>query len=100
MLQRAKVLTTSRNRRGSVRGARVIPIVELANKPMRTRHGGNKLRPFFRIVAWCELGAGLANEVSLTAEQLDRFAAPKASRGIKPVAPPTLGEELNDELPY
>jgi hypothetical protein len=65
-----------------LRGAKVIPIVELANKPMKTRHGGSKLRPHFKIAGWCGI-------------EVD-----KATPLIEHVKPPTVAEELDDEIPY
>jgi hypothetical protein len=66
-----------------LRGARVIPIVELANKPMKTRHGVSKLRPHFKIAGW--------RGISLTSE---------ATPLIEHVKPPTTAEELDDEIPF
>ncbi len=101
----------------ALRGENVVPVVELANKPMKTRFGG-KLRPDLKIVAWLELGVGLTSEArppqiehakpARSTQQVDRFAqagqeqtadaktreTKKRGRGIKPVKPPTLAEEL------
>jgi hypothetical protein len=66
-----------------LRGTRVIPIVELANKPMKTRHGVSKLRPHFKIAGW--------RGISLTSE---------ATPLIEHVKPPTTAEELDDEIPF
>jgi hypothetical protein len=64
-------------------GERVIPIVELANKPMKTRHGGSKLRPHFKIAGWCGIGGG-----------------GKATPLLEHVDPPTVAEEVGDEIPF
>jgi hypothetical protein len=66
-----------------LRGERVIPIVELANKPMKTRHGGSKLRPHFKIAGWCGIGGG-----------------GKATPLLEHVDPPTVAEEAGDEIPF
>jgi hypothetical protein len=67
-----------------LRGARVMPIVTLSNKLMQTNFG-SRLRPEFQIEEWRELGApspAIANtEVG------------------KKIAPPSLREEMNDEVP-
>jgi hypothetical protein len=65
-----------------LRRARVVPIVELANKPMKTRHGGSKLRPHFKIAGWRGIGGG------------------KATPLLEHVEPPTTAEELDDSVPF
>jgi hypothetical protein len=65
-----------------LRNARVIPVVELDNKPMKTRHGGSKLRPHFKITEWCTIGGD------------------KATPLIEHVKPPTVAEELNDKIHF
>jgi hypothetical protein len=74
-----------------LRGADVVPQVELAFRPMSTRFGMRK-RPDFKIVGWLDLKTGAA-------------ASPPALRPLPPtdlneVAPPTTAEEMNDELPF
>jgi hypothetical protein len=66
-----------------LRGAKVLPVVELANAPMKTRHGVSKLRPHFKIAGWCNIG--------LTSE---------ARPAIEHVKPPTVAEELDDNIPF
>jgi hypothetical protein len=66
-----------------LRGARVVPVITLGNKLMRTNFG-SRLRPEFVIQEWREFGAP---SPALTAE------------AGKKIAPPTLAEELNDEIP-
>jgi hypothetical protein len=74
-----------------LRGADVVPQVELSFKPMSTRFGMRK-RPDFKIVGWLDLKAGAG-------------APPPALRQLPPtelkeVTPPTAAEEMNDELPF
>jgi hypothetical protein len=64
-----------------LRGAKVLPVVELDNAPMKTRHG-EKLRPEFKVASWCKIG--------------DRKATP----AIEHVKPPTVAEELSDDIPF
>jgi hypothetical protein len=92
----------------AIRGASVVPLVELANRPMRTQYGGSRLRPHFKITAWREFGVGLTSEQiehikpAGTAEQLDQFSQekPDETRGTKTINPPTTAEELNDGIPF
>jgi hypothetical protein len=65
-----------------LRHTRVIPIVELANAPMKTRHGVSKLRPDFKIAGWCTIGGD------------------KATPLLEQVKPPTVAEELNDKIDF
>jgi len=67
-----------------LRGDRVLPLVELANKTMPTKFG-SKLRPEFVVVEWRNLGGPVAP--ALTHEIGARVEAP------------TLAEELGDALP-
>jgi hypothetical protein len=68
----------------TLRGDRVVPLVELGNKPMPTKFG-TKPRPDFIVVEWRNLGSPVAP--ALTPEI-----------GTK-VEPPTLAEEMDDEIP-
>jgi hypothetical protein len=43
----------------ALRGDNVLPLVELSNKPMKTKFG-SKLRPHFQIVEWRNLDAGFS----------------------------------------
>jgi hypothetical protein len=66
-----------------LKGTHVVPIVTLGNKLMTTNFG-SRLRPEFVIQEWREFGApspAIASETS------------------KKIAPPTLAEEMNDEIP-
>ena len=67
-----------------MRGQGVLPIVELFNKPMKTKFGG-KLRPEFKIVGWRDAGGP---------------SVPQIASGLKEVSEPTLAEEMRDELRY
>lgn len=74
-----------------LRGADVVPQVELSFKPMSTRFGMRK-RPDFKIVRWLNLKAGAG-------------ASPPSLRQLPPtelneVTPPTTAEEMNDALPF
>jgi hypothetical protein len=71
-----------------LRGGNALPVVKLESKPMRTRFGV-KQRPEFTIVEWREVGAN-GGEVKAIEHQ------PVG----KPVAKPTVAEELNDEIPW
>jgi hypothetical protein len=65
----------------SLRGANVVPIVQLSSAPMKTKHG-QKLRPDFTIVDWSQLGGGESK-----------------AAGLQSIAPPSLSEEMGDEIP-
>jgi hypothetical protein len=74
-----------RNKTGNMRmlrGARVVPVITLGNKLMQTNFG-SRLRPEFVIQDWRELGA----------------PSPAIAEIGKKIAPPTLAEEMNDEIP-
>jgi hypothetical protein len=57
-----------------------MPIVELSAEPMKTKFG-QKSKPVFKIVKWH--GGGNGND-----------------RGSKEIAPPSLKEEMADEIPF
>jgi hypothetical protein len=81
-----------------LRGPNVYPVVTLGDKFMNTKYGGRQ-RPFFVIKRWVRLG-GEGGEV----EALPAPAPPKTPQQAldefaKPVAEPSLREELNDEIP-
>jgi GNAT superfamily N-acetyltransferase len=73
-----------------LRGPNVVPAVELANAPMKTRLG-DRLRPAFVIKGWVAFGAesGVA--------RIDDKSTPA---GVTPVTPPTMAEWLSDEIPF
>jgi hypothetical protein len=70
----------------SMRGADVLPIVELINAPMKTKFG-MKLRPNFKIVSWHRRGGDGGEEIG------------GGDGGLKLVKPVTTAEALNDEIP-
>jgi len=71
-----------------LRGGNALPVVKLEAKPMKTKFG-TKQRPEFTIVEWREIG-GTGEEVKAIEHQ------PIG----KPVAQPTVSEELNDQIPW
>jgi hypothetical protein len=73
-----------------LRGANVVPIVELSSTVMKTRFG-QKFRPAFNVKSWVELGEhrGVA--------MLDGKSMPA---GVTPIEPPSVREELDDEIPW
>ena len=103
-----------------LRGGKVLPLVTLAERPMKTQFGV-KSRPAFEIVDWKEAGVPVLREevpkAALPASKLEaepgQTAAPapqpepaKAKRktttlermgAVKPVSP---GEVVNDAIPY
>jgi hypothetical protein len=72
-----------------IRGANVVPIVELTSANMKTQWGQKK-RPEFKIIDWREIGGD-----GSAARQIEQ----QADVG-KPVTPPTISEELNDEINF
>jgi hypothetical protein len=97
----------------------VVPIIKLDSRPMQTRFG-QKIRPEFTVIEWRELGQngdGILEQKAVPqieqakpgpAEQLDRFATTKTDAKPatkkkptigKPVRPPTIQDELGDDLP-
>jgi hypothetical protein len=76
-----------------MRGSNVVPLVLLDSKPMKTKFG-TKQRPEFKVAEWRELGGGGEIEQQAT-PQLEH----KATAG-KPVKPVSVGEELNDKIPF
>jgi hypothetical protein len=71
----------------ALRGHSVVPIVELASKPMLTEFG-KKLRPDFTVIGWRDLGGVSAPQIEHEPDQIG-----------EPVAPVSFSEELNDEIP-
>jgi hypothetical protein len=78
----------------ALRGAGVLPMVELGSAPMNTKIVGvKKLRPEFRIVEdrWFSFGDGR--------DRPPLVSKPPPAIG-KPVAPVTMKEELDDEISF
>jgi hypothetical protein len=71
-----------------LRGNHVVPEIELSSKPMKTRFGV-KQRPEFKIVGWHLLGGG-------DTKAPEQLALP----GLTPVTPPSIREELDDEIGF
>jgi hypothetical protein len=72
-----------------LRGVNVVPVVELAAKPMPTKFGA-KIRPWFKITEWRDLSG----------ESQVASAVPVIEHAGKPVKPVSLKEELRDEIPF
>jgi hypothetical protein len=72
----------------ALRGAKVVPVVELKSKPMKTQFG-TKLRPYFHILEWRDLSG----------EPRARIASPALDVGTA-VKPASTQEILNDEVPF
>jgi hypothetical protein len=70
-----------------LRGERIVPVVKLDSKPMKTKFG-QKMRPEFTIIEWRAFG-GLQAPV----------AAPAIEHVGQRVEEPSLKEELNDGIP-
>jgi hypothetical protein len=68
-----------------LRGANVVPLVELGGKPMKTGFG-TKMRPYFHIADWRDLGGS-------------QTAVPAIEHVGNSVKTVTTEEFLNDELP-
>jgi hypothetical protein len=78
-----------------LRGVSALPLVKLESRQMKTKFG-TKQRPEFVIVEWREL----ANQPEVKAiEHKPKADDAKAAKPGRPVAPPTLSEELNDVIP-
>jgi hypothetical protein len=71
----------------AIRGEHVIAEVELASKLMTTRFG-QKIRPHFNVTDWKTFN---------TAAKPAQLGPP---RGIQSVEPPTLGEEMDDQVKF
>jgi hypothetical protein len=67
-----------------LRGARVVPVVELSSKLMKTKVGV-KQRPEFTIIEWRDFGG-----LQATAPAIEHLG--------QPVEPPSVEEELNDSV--
>ena len=63
-----------------LRGENVVPVVELANKPMKIKVGGKKLRPEFLIVGWSVLGVGLTSDATPQIEHAPLAVSSRSSR--------------------
>jgi hypothetical protein len=95
-----------------MRGANVVPQVELTWAPMITRFGQRK-RPEFKIIGWIRLGPGSGTlppteELKQLPPAEPKQAAPKQNVGPQQVAPlaskqvkePSVEEDLDDIIPF
>jgi hypothetical protein len=76
------------NRMRMLRSARVLPLVNLDAKPMKTKFG-TKARPEFAIIDWKDFSAAA-----------QALPAPNTPAIGGPVAPVSVSEELNDEINF
>ncbi len=74
----------------ALRGANVVPVVELSAKPMKTKFGV-KQRPHFKIIEWRELGG------SRVASATPPPAIEHVSSPVKPVSSEKV---LDDSIPF
>jgi hypothetical protein len=93
-----------------VRGGAIVPVVELASKPMKTKRG-MKQRPSFRVLDWIELGghgqapqpvpAPVVPPVKPAPTMIEHTPAKSAIERIgSSVEAVSFQEELDDELPF
>jgi hypothetical protein len=98
----------------TMRGARVVPVVKLDSRPMRTAFG-QKLRPEFTVLEWRDLEPSSGPEAQALPKLEEQSAAPtrpatlaarpttsaiKPQKPGKPVKPVTTPEALDDEIPF
>jgi hypothetical protein len=86
----------------ALRGAKVVPLVRLGHRPMKTNFG-MKHRPDFEIMDWRRLGA----EQAIGAPEQQRIAGPKPTSAaeatlstMKTVEVPSTAEEIADKIPW
>jgi hypothetical protein len=72
-----------------LRGAHVVPLVQLDARPMKTKFGP-KMRPEFTVEEWCQLGGG-GDPARITHDN---------KAGLQPVEPVTNDEAFGDEIPH
>ena len=74
----------------ALRGANVVPVVELSAKPMKTKFG-MKQRPHFKIIDWRELGAS----------QVASATPPPAIEHVgSPIKSVSTEQVLDDSIPF
>ena len=82
-----------------LRGANVVPVVQLDSKPMKTKLGP-KQRPEFTVCDWRQLGGGeLKNVNPARVEHQQQQPHPDDCAGLQPVEPVSIEEEMSDEIP-
>ncbi len=76
-----------------LRGANIVPEVELGSRPFKTQYG-MRPRPDFKIAGWRHLGGEpqAAPLPAPTAKPIERIS--------EPVEPVSTQEELNDQIPW
>ncbi len=79
------------------RGDHVYPAVVLDHKHMNTRFGGRE-RPHLQVMGWYRIGDHGVESVGNDAPR--PLLQSGAQAPVQKVAEPSLGEELDDELPY
>jgi hypothetical protein len=109
----------------ALRGAQVVPVVQLDQLPMKTENYGTKWRPHFHVVDWKVPASADGNsDAQLPSQppQLSATPAPKPAASAAPAAtfplsrpatrtasaldqmkspkPVTTGEIINDEVPF
>jgi hypothetical protein len=95
----------------ALRGARVVPIVRLAHRPMKTSFG-MKHRPEFEVIEWRQMGGG-GNAVSggqapqiagptstSTSEAKSGTATDQTLAKMRSIEPVSSEEMLKDEIPW
>jgi hypothetical protein len=105
---REKVITMR-----ALRGARVVPLVKLSHRQMKTAYG-LKHRPDFEIVEWRSLGGGgggmigdggkgppkIAGPTQSQPEPKPHTAAQATLSALPKVSVPSAAEEMADEIPW
>jgi hypothetical protein len=76
-----------------LRGANVAPIVKLSSKPMKTKFG-TKMRPEFEVVEFRDIGG---DRKTVPQIESPKTATEQVGRPVRPVS---VGEELDDEIPW
>jgi hypothetical protein len=76
------------------RGNAVHAVVDLASRPMKTKFG-MRSRPHFQVVSWVISSGGTPTPLVIEPPK-----GPSGTPGITEVIPPTIDEELNDQLPW
>jgi hypothetical protein len=81
------------------RGQHVYAVVTLADTFMNTKFGGRQ-RPHFVIKRWVQLGAEEKPALPGPTPPIDAEPAKAELPSVKTVDPPSLGEQMQDEVPY
>jgi hypothetical protein len=92
----------------ALRGAKVVPMVKLGHRPMKTNFG-MKHRPDFEIISWRSLGADQAigapeqrkiSGPTPTEPKPTSTAAEETLSTMKEVKVPSTAEEIADQIPW